>query len=126
MRIEVAHANQEDEVLAQLLDAGERLSESVAGAILRRRSAVVPALIGILEDDELAREDAHGGGYGPIHAAKLLQQLEAAEAIEPMLRVLARCDLMDILYSTLVNALESLGAPVLEPAPRPRTERLAP
>ena len=33
-----------------------------------------------------------------------------------MLRVLARCDPMDVLYSTLIDALESLGPPVLEPA----------
>jgi hypothetical protein len=116
LRIEAARTNQEDEVLAQLVGAGERLGESIAGAILRRGSAFVPALIGVLEDDELAREEARGGGYAPIHAAKLLQQLEATDAIAPMLRVLARCDPMDILYSALVNALESLGAPVLEPA----------
>jgi hypothetical protein len=116
MRIEAARANQEDEVLARLVDAGERLSEQVAGEIHCRGHAVVPALIEILEDEELGRQDALGGGYAPIHAAKLLKRLEAPDAIAPMLRVLARCDPMDILYGTLVDALESLGAPVLEPA----------
>ena len=75
-----------------------------------------PALVEILEDEGLARDDAPGGGYAPIHAATILGVLEAGEAIEPMLRVLARCDPMEVLYSTLVHALESLGARVLEPA----------
>lgn len=92
------------------------MGESDGGAILRRGSEVVPALLGILEDGELAREDAPGHGYAPVHAARLLQQLGAADAIAPMLRVLARCDPMDVLYSALVHALESMGAPVLEPA----------
>jgi hypothetical protein len=33
-----------------------------------------------------------------------------------MLRVLARCDPLDILYSELIHRLEELGPPVLEPA----------
>ena len=115
-RIDAAGANQEDEILSRLVDAGERLGESDGGAILRRGSEVVPALLGILEDDELAREDAPGHGYAPVHAARLLQQLGTADAIAPMLRVLARCDPTDVVYSTLVDALESMGAPVLEPA----------
>jgi len=115
-RIEDAGANQGDEILARLVGAGKRLEESVGGAILNRGSAVVPALLGILEDGELARQDAPGRGYAPVHAATLLSQLGAADAVAPMLRVLARCDPMDVLHSTLVDALESMGTPVLEPA----------
>jgi HEAT repeat protein len=115
-RIEAIGPNQEDEVLSRLVDAGERLGTSDCGAILRRGSEVVPPLLCILEDDELAREDAPGHGYAPVHAAKLLSQLGTADAIAPMLRVLARCDPMDVLYSAVVDALESMGAPVLQPA----------
>jgi hypothetical protein len=70
-------------------------------------------LVEILEDHALARSDAPGGGYAPIHAARVLRNLEA---IEPMLRVLARCDAMDILYSALTEVLESFGPPVVERA----------
>ncbi len=73
-------------------------------------------LIEVLEDHALAQGDAPGGGYAAIHAARVFRDLEASEAIEPMLRVLARCDPMDILYSTLSEVLESFGPPVLEPA----------
>ncbi len=116
MRTEAARTNLDGDLVAQLVSAGERLTESVTGPIVRRGRDVIPALIEILEDDELAQGDAAGGGYAPIHAATLLGELRAGEAIEPMLRVLARCDPMDILYSTLIHALESLGARVLEPA----------
>ncbi len=116
MRTEAARTDPNSDVVAQLVSAGERLTESVAEAILRRGRDVIPELIEILEDDALTQGDAPGGGHAPIHAATILRELEATEAIEPMLRVLARCDPMDILYSTLIDALESLGPPVLEPA----------
>lgn len=76
----------------------------------------IPALVEILEDDELAQSDAPGGGHVPIHAVTLLADLRATAAIEPMLRVLARCDAMEALYSPLVFALQSFGPLALEPA----------
>lgn len=116
MRTEAARTDLDADLVAQLVSAGERLAGTVAQQILRRGHAVIPALIEILEDEDLAQEDARGGGYAPIHAATILAELNAGDVIEPMLRVLARCDPMDILYSTLIHALESLGPRVLEPA----------
>lgn len=106
------------ELITTLVNAGERLPTSVCTPIINRGSAVIPELIAILKDAELALSDTPGGGYAPIHAASILQGMKAVEAIEPMLQVLSRCDAMDILYSTLIHALQSLGAPVLEPALR--------
>jgi hypothetical protein len=116
MATEAARTDPNADVVAQLVSVGERLPGPVAEAILRRGREVVPLLIEVLEDHALAQGDAPGGGYAPIHAARVLRDLEASEAIEPMLRVLARCDAMDILYSTLTEVLESFGPPVLEPA----------
>src|SRR5918996_4833838 len=116
MQSELQRTNPTREIVAQLVSAGESLSESVAGAIVRRGDEVIPFLIEILEDEALAQEDAPGGGHAPIHAATILRDLNAPAAIEPMLRVLARCDSMDILYSVVIGALTSLGPPVLEPA----------
>jgi hypothetical protein len=113
---EAARTDPYAEVIAQLVSAGERLPRPVAEALLRRGRDVIPLLIGVLEDQGAGQEDAPGGGYAPIHAARVLGDLEAPEAIEPMLRVLARCDPMDILYSVLIEVLESFGPPVLEPA----------
>ena len=104
-------------LLEQLTRAGERLPDDVRERILDLgRAVAAPALIRLLEADTVAEEDAPGAGYAPIHAVALLDELRAYEAIEPMLRVLARCDALDILYSKLVFALQSLGPPVLEPA----------
>jgi hypothetical protein len=116
MRTEVSRMNVDADLVAQLVGAGERLAGSVDEQIRRRGRALIPALIEVIEDEALAREEASGGGYAPIHAARILGELTANEAIEPMLRVLSRCDPMDILYSAIIHALESLGAPVVEPA----------
>lgn len=116
MATEAARTDPNADAVAQLVSAGERLPEPVAEAILRRGREVVPLLIEVLEDPALAQGDALGSGYAPIHAARVLGDLEASEAIESMLRVLAQCDAMDILYSTLIEVLESFGPPVLEPA----------
>jgi hypothetical protein len=116
MRTETARTDLDADLVAQLVGAGERLAEPVTEQLRRRGRAVIPALIEILEDEDLAQEDARGGGYAPIHAASILGELKAGEAIEPMLRVLARSDPMDILYSTVIRSLVLLGASVLEPA----------
>jgi len=116
MATEAARTDPNADVVARLVNAGERLPGSAAEALLRCGREVVPMLVEVLEDRALAQRDAPGGGYAPIHAARVLRDLEASEAIEPMLRVLARCDAMDLLYSALVEALGSFGSPVLEPA----------
>lgn len=116
MRTQAARTDLNGELLAQLVSGGDRLAEPVAQAIRRLGRGVLPALVEILEDEDLAQSDAPGGGYAPIHAARMLRDLEAGQAIEPMFRALARCDPLDSLYSALVEALESFGHPVLEPA----------
>lgn len=102
-------------VVKQLVAVGERLPSSVAEEI-KAREDVVASLIEVLEDDSLALETAPGGGHAPIHAATLLRDLGAKAAIEPMLRVLGRCSVHEILFSALLDALKPFGAAVLEPA----------
>ncbi len=111
LRMEPTLASPVDEadVLTQILDCGDLLPESVAEAIARRGGDAIPLLIGLLEDDELAREDARGDGFGPIHAAALLGRIGAHEAIGPLLRVLARCDSMELLYGAAIRALQTFG-----------------
>jgi hypothetical protein len=60
--------------------------------------------------------DAPGDGFAPIHAAELLHELRAPEAIEPMLRELVRSDVLTILHDRLTACLPDFGAAVLEPA----------
>lgn len=106
------------ELLTKLVHVGERLPKSVYASIIEHGSEAIPELIELLKDDKLALFDAPGRGYAPIHAASILQAMKAVDAIEPMLQVLSRCDAMDILYSTLIHALQSFETSVLEPALR--------
>ena len=80
--------------------------------------AGVTALLEILEDETLAQIDSPGEGWAPIYAAELLGELRAATAVEPMLRVLAQTDPLDILHDRLLPSLAKIGAPVVEPALR--------
>jgi hypothetical protein len=116
MPAEAARKDLKSDLVARLADCGDELADPVARVIRDLGSGPIPALVEILEDDELARSDAPGGGHVPIHAATLLADLRATAAIEPMLRVLARCDAMEALYSPLVFALQSFGPLALEPA----------
>ena len=104
------------ELLTKLVHAGERLPKSVYAPIIDHGSEAIQELIEFLTDAKLALFDSPGGGYVPIHAASILQEMKAVDAIEPMLHVLSRCDAMDILYSTLIHALQSFGNSALEPA----------
>jgi HEAT repeat protein len=94
----------------------ETLPPDVRGEVLALGSAAIPALIEILCDEDLANEDAPGNGWPPIHAAKLLGDLKAREAIEPMLRVLAETEFDHVINGVLSRRLPEFGADVLEPA----------
>jgi hypothetical protein len=102
----------------RLFQAGERLRTSVRESILAHGGAAIPALIAIIEDDDLSLEDARGGGWAPAHAAVLLGELRASAAIEPMLAALARTEGDDYLHGALIRSLSSLGADVVDPALR--------
>jgi HEAT repeat protein len=98
-----------------LIDAGEQLPPRLRERILSFGPAVVPPLIALFEDEDLALETAPGEGWAPIHAADLLGELRATEAIEPMVRYLADDDWESILYNQVMEALPKVGAPALEP-----------
>jgi HEAT repeat protein len=106
---------QDAEALVRLLiDAGEEMPPHLRERILSFGPAVIPPLIALLEDDALALETAPGEGWAPIHAAELLGELRAAEAVGPMLRQLEEDDVGSILRDTVMQALPALGPPALE------------
>ena len=107
-----------NEAVRALLEAGEHVPDELRAEILGAGAAAVPALVDLLADRDLLSEDAHGEGWAPIRAAELLIELRAVEAIEPMLDLLAELDSTEILYSVLLDGLQSFGEPVLEPALR--------
>ena len=105
------------ESLARLLiNASRPLPSRLRERILTFGSEIVPPLIALLEDEALSMEDAPGEGWAPIHAVELLAELGAAEAAQPMLRLLAATEWDTILHDTLLRMLPKLGPAVLEDA----------
>ena len=105
----------EGSIAAQLAAAGESLPAALRNNIVGLGREAIPELISILENDLLALADAPGDGYILIHAVELLSDLRAPESAESMLKVLFRCDWLEILHEQLRLALKSFGAAVLEP-----------
>lgn len=112
------HVDNARSLVRQLIETGERLPKELRRDILHLGDAGVTALLEILEDETLAQIDSPGEGWAPIHSAELLGDIGAAIAVEPMLRVLAQTDSLDILHDRVLPSLAKIGAPVVEPALR--------
>ena len=106
------------EVRKYLIKGTPTLARAVRDRILSAGSSVVPILVDVLVDETLAMEDGPGGGWAPIHAARLLGDLRAPEAIEPLLEQMAATTWDDIIHDATIQALPKIGAPVVEPALR--------
>jgi hypothetical protein len=73
--------------IRRLLTQGRpTLVPAVRERILSSGAEAIPILIEVLLDETLAMEDGPGKGYAPIHAARLLGERGATEAIEPLLK----------------------------------------
>jgi hypothetical protein len=116
MEAEAITSQQDSDPIAILRETGERLSDELREQILEIGKAAVGPLIEILDNDDLDCEEAPGKGWPPIHAVGLLAEIGAVEAIEPMLRVLAKTTWDDIIHDRIVLRLPELGSAVLEPA----------
>jgi len=102
--------------IAKLSRAGERLPKPLHTAITGLGDAAIPALMAVLENEELADAEHPNGGWAPIHAVDLLVDLRATAAIPPMLDILAATDFAHVIHSRIQLRLPELGAAVLEPA----------
>ena len=81
-------ALQSADPLVRLRRSGEKVPAALRNAVLAMGHDAVAGLIELLEDEEAARVDSASEGWAPVHAAELLIELRATEAIEPLLRVL--------------------------------------
>lgn len=100
----------------QLRATKEKLPPELREQILALGAEAVSPLIEILEDEPLGMSESPAEGWPPIHAVELLADLEAAEAVEPMLDVLVETNFDHVINSHLVDRLPEFGAAVLEPA----------
>ena len=117
----------EDWLRRSLIEADALLEPEVAERILEQGEAAVAPLIEILEDRSLLM--APGEGWAPIHAAVLLGELGASEAIPALLEALMDEDDSDLFTDEASESLMALGPAALEPVLKAHAElsaRLSP
>jgi hypothetical protein len=68
-----------------------------------------------MQDEDLADVGMPGEGNVPLHAIEILKRMKASDAIEPMLKLLERCEPDDSIFCDLMTALKSFGDAALEP-----------
>lgn len=105
---------EEQRLMDTLLDGEGELTDEQIAPFLSFTPPVMKCLKDALLSEEYQNADSVGEGYAPIHAARLLGQSQSLEAVEPLLMAIHRCDVMEILYSEAIYALENLGAIALE------------
>jgi hypothetical protein len=107
------------DVFVQRLHTQERqLDPELHREIVALGPTVVPALVEVLEAD--IREPQRS--WASTHAVELLGELNATDAIEAMLRLLAATEPLAAVHDTLIRTLGTLGAAVAEPALRLHAE----
>lgn len=104
--------------LAGLLDrlrtAGQEPHQELLDQIKALGSRVVPPLIEMATDEELLWADSESAeAWAPLHAIRLLGELQTAEAVEPLLEMLDIDG--DMVPDTAAEALGKIGQPALEP-----------
>ena len=105
--------------IRRLLTQGRpTLVSAVRERILSAGTEAIPILIEVLLDEALAMEDGPGKGYAPIHATRLLGDLGATAAIEPLLTRMVDTAWDETLHDAIIQALPKIGASIIEPALR--------
>jgi len=94
------------------------LPAAIRERILAASNDAIRPLIEVLGDEDLASDGGPGRGWAPIHAARLLGDLGAAEAMELLLKLMAETTWEEILHDATIQALPKIGAAVVEPALR--------
>lgn len=108
-------------LVREILLRSPTLSSRNARRILNLGQAAVEPLCAVLVDSKLRDPQGPGGGWAPVHAARLLARLAAGPAIGPLLDVLATTDKLSPLgravSKTLAPLKGQLVGPILERLP---------
>jgi hypothetical protein len=101
-------------LFAQLCQAGQHPEPVLLDAIKALGSDAVPPLVAMATDERLHfAEQDDPEVWAPLHAVRLLGELAAAEAVEPLLPLFGWDD--DWLATALPEAYGRIGRPALEP-----------
>jgi hypothetical protein len=104
-----------DALIDELIEVGKTLPAGLRAELLACAPDCVPHLIRVLTDEDLQMEDAAGDGWGPIHAARLLQELGPPDAIEPLIRAMRSAEADEYLSSAAMYALRACGPAAEDP-----------
>ena len=96
-----------------LTQVGGTLPDHLHDRIIAQGKAIIPALLEILNDENLQMEDKPEG-WAPIHAVDLLVEMRAVEAIPSMVNWLVKTEWEAILHSKLVLGLSAFGEAAFE------------
>jgi hypothetical protein len=113
--VETSSIPSNEPLVRLLLASGKHLSAGARSQIMALGDQAIPQLLHVLTNPALANRHAPGEEWAPIHAARLLGDLRATPAIEPMLAVLYEGDGLEPLSSAIMDALQAMGPAALEP-----------
>jgi hypothetical protein len=106
--------NDVNEVLAELRQAGQHPDQALLDRVKALGPAAVGPLIAMATDASLYEAETENPEvWAPLHAVQILSELEVAEAVEPLLPLLASDD--EWLDQLLPECLGRIGAPALPP-----------
>jgi HEAT repeat protein len=104
------------EIATQLLVVEDQtLPDELFETCQAHRDPAISILRGIVEDEDLWREDAPGKGWGPVNAVELLGELQAEEAIPLLIDLVADYDVDDLIRDRALMALDDMGPAVRDP-----------
>ncbi len=105
-----------DTLIEELIEQGEKKFTQEQLALCQAHlEEAVPALIALATDEELQMEDAPGGGYVPIRAVELLGRLRAAEAVPPLIDIIADTEPDAIIRDVALSSVIEIGPAAREP-----------
>jgi len=101
------------EILAR---SGDRLPEETRKRILSHGQAVAQPLLALLKEAPSSRIDDVDAGTAKVHAVGLLADLQAADAVAPMLEILKRTEGISWIHDRTIEAMKRMGQVAFEPA----------
>src|SRR5687767_4648304 len=106
-----------DGLLSRLRRAGQHPSRSLLKKVRAVGPSIVPSLIEMATDERLHHADEGSPEvWAPLHSIKMLGELRAAEAVNPLLALMSWDD--DWLAEALPHCFGQIGGPALEPLRR--------
>jgi hypothetical protein len=102
--------------LEQLKTGGRDFDPAVRQAVVAMGPSVIPALMELVENEkDLGHIEAPGRGWPPAHAAYVLIELKAMEAIPALVNILATSEVYSIIHELIAEHIWKLGPALLEP-----------